>query len=85
MIIKIDPKTRISVNETCFALMKPGKRDGKAAWDEDKWFSSLEDCIQWIVQRNLSRKRSVVSLKEFISAYRRVVAEVRDIRSKNIL
>ena len=84
MIIKIDTKTRIKVSPDCFALMRPGNK-GEPTWKEILWFSSLENCIQWIVQRDLSRKKSVVSLEEFLSAYRRELTKIRDIRSKNII
>ena len=85
MIIEIDSKTRIQVHEDHFALMRPGKRDGKPTWVEEKWFSSLENCIQFISQRRAAKNKSVVSLDKFLVAYRRILAEIRDIRSKNIL
>lgn len=80
MIIKIDDKTRIGLSVDCFALMRPTKK----GWEEIKWFSSLEHCLQWVVQRDLAEGKDVVSLKEFLTAYRREVAIVRDIHSKNI-
>ena len=84
MIIKIDTKTRIQVSPDCFALMRPPHKS-EPAWKEEKWFSSLEHCIQYLVQRRLSQGKEVVSLEEFLSAYRRILGEIRDIRSKNIL
>ena len=84
MTIKIDTKTRIQVSPDYFALMRPGGK-GEPPWKEIKWFSSLENCIQYLVQRNLSGDKSVVSLEKFLSAYRGELSKIRDIRSKNIL
>ncbi len=85
MIIKIDKKTRIRVTPDCFALMCPSKRKGILVWKEISWFSSLEDCIQFISQRDISEVEGELSLEDFLVAYRGILKQVRDIHSKNIL
>lgn len=85
MIIKIDDRTRIGVSESCFALLRPGRRDGRSTWVEEMWFSSLERCIQHISQRRLSESKEVVSLEEFLTAYRGVLGGIRNIHAKNII
>ena len=84
MIIKIDPQTRINMTEQYFALMAPATREGKPAWEETKWFSSLETCIQYIAKQKVAEKKDITTLKEFLLTYREILEEVRNIDLKSL-
>jgi hypothetical protein len=86
MEIQIDRKTRLSVTDEYYAPMKR-IRDKRAesgyAWIEYKWFTSLEYCICYLVQKSISGNDAIVSLKEFLILYREINNDVRSILNEN--
>jgi len=76
MEIVISDKIRIGVTPEYFALKHPEITKGVVSWREIKWFSSLERCILYVVQEELSLKEEEVDLGGFLTAFRGLTEEV---------
>lgn len=76
MIIEVDKKNRIVVEENCFALQKIKKEKGKERWVSYKWHTDLAALAGDIIQSNMARKKTMVSFGEFLEEYQEEVGQL---------
>lgn len=70
MIIEVDKKNRIAVEENCFTLQRlREKKNGKEEWESCKWYTNLSTLVKDIIHSHLAGQKTMVNLGEFLKEY----------------
>jgi len=83
MIIEVDKKNRIAVEENCFTLQRlREKKDGREEWESCKWYTNLVTLAKDIIHSRLAGQKTTVNLVEFLKEYQDEVRQFTSLIKK---
>ena len=79
MEVIANKKIRFIVHDDYFALMKKANRKNIYIWQEYKWFSKLENLINYVTQKEFASKKITITLPEFLKQYKSTRNEIAEL------
>ena len=67
----------LNVTPEYYAPMKRIRSKGDDYWEEYRWYSSLEYCIRYLVQKRIAEKDVTVQLNEFVKIFKKAYDDIQ--------